>query len=117
MTPDADRAARLREFFLRLSLAPPAATHDEALRLITDLLNQVEDELTSIPYDSAFPLNDSRMYPPQADSIRSVPGRVDVTRYRSKAHSTLIGTNGSIQIVAGSSGPPLFVKPGVDGRI
>ena len=114
--PDADRAARLDEFLRRLTLAPPAASHDEALAQVARLLNAVEDEMTSIPFDPTFPLDDGRMYPPLADSRRPVPGRTDVVRYRSKAHSILVGANGAIRIVAGSAGPTLLTKPGADGR-
>ena len=113
--PDASRGERIREFFRRLAAAPPAADHDEAMRQVADILNEVEDEMTSIPYDPTFPLNDGRMYPPQPDSKRAVPGRTDVTRYRSKRHSTLIGENGAIRIIDHGSGDVVFVKPGADG--
>ena len=55
------------------------------------------------------------MYPPQPDSKKAVPGRTDVTRYRSKRHSTLIGENGAIQIIDHDSGDVVFDKPGADG--
>ncbi len=116
-TPNASRAVRLREFLRRLDLAPPAASHDEAMRQIVEILNRVEDEMTTIPHDPTLPINDGRMYPPQPDSKRSVSGRADLTRYRSKGHSTLIGNNGSIRIVQGTAGPALFAKPGADGQI
>ena len=73
--------------------------------------------MTTVNYDPTFPLNDGRMYPPRADSERTVSGRVDLTRYRSKGHSVIIGANGSIEIIVGSSGPTLFAKPGTDGGI
>jgi hypothetical protein len=115
-TPDASRGERIQEFFRRLSAAPPASDHDEALRQVADILNGVEDEMTSIPYDPTFPLNDGRMYPPQPDSRRLVPGRTDVIRYRSKRHSTLIGDSGAIRIIDHASGDVVFDKPGADGR-
>lgn len=113
---DLPRDERLKEFFRRLVAAPPAFDHDEAFRQVADVLNRVEDELTSIPFDPNSPLNDGRMYPPRPDSKKAMPGRTDVTRYRSKGHSTLIGDNGAIQIIVGSSGPVIFEKPGADGR-
>src|SRR5258708_7302237 len=96
--PDATRGERIKEFLRRLAAAPPASDHDEAMGQVADILNGVEDEMTSIPYDPAFPLNDGRMYPPQPDSKKTVPGRTDVIRYRSKGHSTLIGDGGAIRI-------------------
>jgi hypothetical protein len=69
--PDASRGERLNEFFRRLAAAPPASDHDEAMKQIADILNQVEDEMSSIAYDPTFPLNDGRMYPPQPDSERA----------------------------------------------
>ena len=72
--------------------------------------------MTSIPYDPTFPLNDGRMYAPQPDSKKAVAGRTDVTRYRSKRHSTRIGDNGAIQIIDHDSGDIVCDKPGADGR-
>jgi hypothetical protein len=56
------------------------------------------------------------MYPPQPDSKRAVPGRPDVTRYRSKGHSTLIGESGAIRIIDHGSGDVVLDKPGADGH-
>jgi hypothetical protein len=114
--PDASKGERLKQFFHRLALAPPASNHDEAMQQIADVLNLVEDEMTSIPYDPSFPLNDGRMYAPRDDSKRAVRGRTDVVRYRSRHHSTLIGINGAIQMIAHPSGEVVFDKPGADGR-
>jgi hypothetical protein len=71
--------------------------------------------MTSIPFDPSNWQNDGRMYPPQWDSLRAVPGRSDVRRFRSKAHNTLIGANGAIEI-RDLSGRTVFTKPGADGR-
>ncbi len=114
--PDPSRGERIEEFFRRLVAAPPASGHDEAMQQVTDILNRVEDDMTSIPYGPTFPLNDGRMYPPQPDSKKAVGGRTDVTRYRSKGHSTLIGDNGAIRIIDHGSGNVVFDKPGADGR-
>ncbi len=114
--PDASRSDRLGEFLRRLAGAPQSHDHDEAVRQVTETLNSVEDEMTSIPYDSTYPLNDGRMYPPQPDSKKAVRGRTDVTRYRNKGHSTLIGNNGAIQIINHASGEVVFDKPGADGH-
>ena len=77
---DATRAERLAEFLRRLSAAPAASSFDEAYRQLGDILNAVEDEMTSIPFDPANWQNDGRMYPPQMDSLRTVLGRGDVKR-------------------------------------
>ena len=45
------KSVRLAVFLDRLRVAPPAGTFDEAFRLIEAVLNEVEDELTNIPYD------------------------------------------------------------------
>ncbi len=71
--------------------------------------------MTTIPFDPTNWQNDGRMYPPQMDSLRTVPGRDDVRRFRSKAHNTLVGDNGAIEI-RDLSGRPILAKPGVDGR-
>jgi hypothetical protein len=115
-TQDASRGERIQEFFRRLAAAAPAADHDEAMWQVADILNAVEDKMTSIPFDPSFPLNDGRMYPPRPDSKRAVPDRTDVIRYRSKRHSTLIGDNGAIRILDHASGDVVFDKPGADGR-
>jgi hypothetical protein len=114
--PDASRAERLEEFFRRLSAAPLASDHDEAMRQVADTLNGVEDEMTSIPYDPTLPLTDGRMYPPQPDSRRAVPDRPDVTRYRSRKHSIRIRDNGAIQIIDQATGAIALDKPGADGQ-
>jgi hypothetical protein len=109
------RPERLAEFFRRLGEAPAASSSDEAYRQICDILNAEEDENTSIPFDPAQWMTDGRMYPPQMDNQRPVPGRPDVRRFRSRSHHTLIGDNGAIEI-RDSSGRPVFSKPGADGR-
>lgn len=115
-TPDASRGERLKEFFRRLAAVPSASDHDGVMKQVVDILNQVEDEMTSIPYDPTYPRNDGRMYPPQPDSKKVVHGRKNVARYRSKGHSTLIGSNGAIQIIDHASGDVVFNKPGADGH-
>ncbi len=71
--------------------------------------------MTSIPFDPAIWQNDGRMYPPLWDSLWSVSGRNDVKRFPSKAHNTLIGDNGAIEI-RDLSGRTILAKPGADGR-
>lgn len=109
------KSERFAEFLRRLEQAPPARSHDEAFKLLRDTLNQVEDELTDIPFQPDLWQTDGRMYPPEEDNAREVEGREDVIRYRHKAHNTFIRDNGAIEI-RDVSGTVLFAKPGSDGR-
>jgi hypothetical protein len=89
---------RLAEFYRRLEQAPPAATSDEALAQVRDMMDAVEDELTPYPNRPDRWMEFPRLYPPQDDASRAVPGHASITRYRSRAHNTYIGTNGAIEI-------------------
>jgi hypothetical protein len=89
---------RFALFLQRLVAATPASTAREAFELLSETLNEVEDELTDIPYQPGSFEMDGRMYPPQQDSVREAPGRSDVVRYRSRGHNTYIRDNGAIEI-------------------
>ncbi len=106
---------RFAEFLKRLALAPAAATASAAISLLGDTLNQVEDEMTMIPFSPENWQTDGRMYPPQLDSGREVPMRNDLIRYRSRAHNTFIRNNGAIEI-QDIHGRVLFSKAGADGK-
>jgi hypothetical protein len=110
------KVERLAIFLERLSAAPIASSAEEALILLAATLNGVEDEFTSIPFDLSSSQSDGRMYPPLPDSAREVPGRADVTRYRSRAHNTWIAANGAILIASAAGGVPLLDKAGMNGR-
>jgi hypothetical protein len=97
------KSERLALFLERLSAAPTANSAEE-------------DEFTTIPFDLSRSDNDGRMYPPLPDSARDVPGRPDVTRYRSRFHNTWIAANGAIRIASVGDGEPLLEKAGTDGR-
>jgi hypothetical protein len=51
----APRSERLDEFFRRLTVAPSARSFDEAFGQMSRVLNEVEDELSGIPYDIKAP--------------------------------------------------------------
>jgi hypothetical protein len=108
---------RFEIFLNRLNAAKAAASADEALQLLATILNAVEDEFSSIPYNPELWQGDGRMYPPQEDNRRQVPGHPSLRRYRSAQHNTFIGSNGSIRIETCASKPEILLdKPGSDGR-
>lgn len=106
---------RLDEFFRRLLAAPLTGTSEEALMQLADILDAVEDELTEISNVPQSWQSDQRLYPPQKDAAREVPGHPRVKRWRSRGHNTYIGENGALEIVA-LSGRVEVQRPGLDGR-
>ena len=113
---DRPRAERLAEFFRRLEAALPAESSQEAFDQLAAVLNEVEDEMTTIANQPELWQTDGRMYPPQPDSARSVEGHPGVTRFRSRGHNTFIGKNGAIEIQEVASNRLLFSKSGADER-
>lgn len=111
----ATKRERLTEIYRRLDLAAPAASGADALDLIALTMNQVEDQLSGVPFNPETFQNDGRLYPPQPDSRRMVPGRPDVTRFRSRRHNTFIRSNGAFEI-RNLEGNVEFAKPGADGQ-
>ena len=107
---------RLAEFMRRLASVPAAKTFHEAYGQICNVLNEVEDEMTAIPFDPENWQTDGRLYPPQLDNVRTVPNKNFVKRFRSVGHNTLIGENGSIEIRVVESEEIIFSKAGEDGR-
>lgn len=114
--PDRPKQDRFAEFVKRLAAAPAAGSSEEAYDQLCAVLNEVEDEMTSIPCKPELWQTDGRMYPPQADSVREVEGHPRVKRFRSRAHSTFLGENGSIEIQAVPGAEVVFTKPGADGK-
>jgi hypothetical protein len=111
---------RVAVFLKRLDASPPAKNPDEARTLLADALNAVEDDFSGVAYDPEKHLTDGRLYPPQEDSRREVPGRSDVVRYRARAHNIWIASNGAIRIErigkTGQSPVCCLDKPGADGK-
>lgn len=113
--PKLAKAARLKIFYEELSEARPATSMDDAIELLTVTLLSVEDRFSGIERGTGTG-DDGRMYPAKADNRRSVPGRSDVVRFRSKAHNTYISSEGAILIVD-LSGDAAFFKPGSNGKV
>jgi hypothetical protein len=111
---DATRRERFAEFLRRLERVPAASSFEEAYRQLGDILNAVEDEMTSTPYDLASWRTDGRLYPPQLDREMSVD-RPGVRQFRSVKHFTLIAVNGAIEIQE-VSGQVVLSKAGSDGK-
>ncbi|WP_420127006.1 hypothetical protein [Longimicrobium sp.] len=106
---------RLDEFFRRLLASPGAGSADEALTQLAQILDAVEDEMSGVPNSPENWQSDQRIYPPQRDAARAVPGHPQMTRFRSRRHNTYVGENGSIEIVALSDRIEVR-KPGLDGH-
>jgi hypothetical protein len=105
---------RFTEFIRRLGEATPASSAPEALAQLSQILNEVEDLLTEIPYNPHTWMSDGRMYPPQIDNKRST-AHPEVDRYRSRSHNTFIGHHGAIQIVSLPQNVIILDKPGMNG--
>lgn len=107
---------RFLDFLRRLGGLAPASSQDEAFLLLCQTLIEVENEFSEIPFSPENWQADGRLYPPQADSARDVPGRTDLTRYRHKGHNTWIRDNGAIEIRE-INGKILFEKPVLMGKV
>ena len=113
--PEATKQERFGVFLERLEIAHAASSAEDALRLIGETLNAVENEMTDIPYDPAKFETDGRLYPPEADAAHPVADHPSVTRYRSRKHNTFISANGAIEI-QDLDEQVWLAKPGADGN-
>jgi len=111
-----DKGQRLDEFFRRMEAASPAGDFGSAYELLCATLNEVENEMTDIPYNPDSWMRDGRLYPPQTDSMTDVKGFDGVRRFRSLNHLTYIAANGAIEIQQGRKvWGSVFKKAGIDG--
>ena len=106
-----DITQRLELFFRRLAEAPPAATAEEALRLVCRLIEEVEDECCPVPRETPAPIKPSgRMYPPQADNIFPLEnGDIEA---QTRRHSILCLRDGGIVAKHALKGETVLTKPG-----
>lgn len=79
-------------------------------------MNEVEDELSEVPYNPSAAKDDGRLYPPLWDNIQPIPGQPGIKRLRSAGHVTLIASNGAIAIDEVLSRTRVFSKAGADGK-
>jgi hypothetical protein len=114
--PPRDKKLRFDEFIRRLRTQPPASSHGDARRQIDETLNQVEDELSGVPFDPAHWMTDGRMYPFQDDSAADVEGHLNVTSYRSRGHETFVAESGAFEIRDLRTGEVVLHKLGSDGK-
>jgi hypothetical protein len=105
---------RLEVFCERLLKAEPFSSGEEAYVRLAAILVGVEDEFSGIPNNPVTWQTDGRLYPPQQDTKRTLPNCPGIVRYRSVAHNTLIGKNGSIRIET-ITGRIVLDKSGADG--
>jgi len=106
-----DIQKRLAVFFQRLEAAPAASTAGEAMSLVCRLMEQVEDELCSLPREEPPPLRfTGRMYAPRPDRMRSLEdgGLVADARH----HRIYRRPDGAIRIELVPAGITLLTKEG-----
>lgn len=110
------KAQRLQLFYAALNDAPAVASGELAFDLLCDTLNSVEDQHSGVIANPDNWQEDGRLYPPQADSVRTLPGHPGMKRFRSRAHNTYIAANGAIEILGIPDQKVIFAKTGADGR-
>ena len=110
------KGERIAELVRRLEAAAPASNADEALNLVTSILEAVEDQHSGVANDPSSPFADERIWPPIARYSFAIAGRDDLDCYRQKGHETLIGAGGAILIRTRIETRVILDKPGRDGR-
>ena len=88
---------RLKVFYNRLAIAPPAGSASEAFALICGTLEQVERELCAVSGKNPPPKTfDGRMYIPQADNLHTIDNAAIWVKTRK--HRIVIKPDGSFVI-------------------
>ena len=103
---------RLTKFYERLAGKPPATNAKDAMRQLSDTLDEVEDLFSGVPKKNPPPppsQNDGRMYPPLEDFTTLHPdGSLSA---RTRAHRIEITADGKITITSVRTGQVEFTKP------
>jgi hypothetical protein len=110
------KGERIAELVRRLEAAEPVGSADDALCLVTSVLEAIEDHHSGVPNDPASPFADERIWPPIAKYAFALKGRDDLDGYRQRGHETIIGANGAILIRTRIETRVIPDKPGRDGR-
>lgn len=107
-----DMRARLTKYYERLAGKPQTTNANDALRQLSDTLDEIEDMYSGVPKKSPPPppdQPDGRMYPPLEDFIKRQPdGSLSA---RTKAHRIVITPDGKITITSVRTGQVEFTKP------
>ena len=112
--PNASLPERFAVFLDRLAAALPATNEQDALRIIGEVMNAVEDEMTDIPFDPSQWEVDGRMYPPQVDKRSPMAGMPGLYRYKTRRHWVIISDRGDVAIVHSVTKQTIFSAPGKD---
>lgn len=110
------KGERIAELMWRLEAAPAAGTAEEALQLVTRLLEEIEDQHSGVPNDPSSPMANERIWPPIARYHFAIEGRADLDGYRQRGHETILGANGAILIRTRRDARVMLDKAGQNGR-
>jgi len=110
------KAERVAELIRRLEVSPAVGNAEDALRLVTTVLEEIEDQHSGVPNDPSSPMADERIWPPITKYHFAIEGRPDLDGYRQKGHETILGANGAIFIRTRKNAKVILNKAGQDGR-
>lgn len=110
------KGERVAELVRRLEACPATGNAEEALRLVTTVLEEIEDQHSGVPNDPSSPMADERIWPPIARYHFAIDGRPDLDGYRQRGHDTILGANGAILIRTRRDARTILDKAGKDGR-
>lgn len=109
------KGERIMELVRRLEASPAPANAEGALRLVTSVLEEIEDQYSGVPNDPSSPMADERIWPPIARYHFAIEGRPDLDGYRQRGHETILGANGAILIRTRRDVRVILDKAGQDG--
>ena len=110
------KGQRIAELVRRLEAAPAAGNAEDALRLVTMVLEEIEDQHSGVPNDPSSPMADERIWPPIAKYHFAIEGKPYLDGYRQRGHETIIGANSAIFIRTRRDARVILNKTGQDGR-